>query len=81
MKRRRIIWLALLVAAAVAVTAGYSRSVRQGKSKPIKIERDIGHAASTPPPRVGTGYSFCFVQVNHSGGFALYGTNAIARQQ
>lgn len=79
MKRRKIIWLALLVIMTLSGIVGYSVSVRQGMSKRMIVARDVSDAGGIP--RCGGGYDPCFVEVNHLGNFAFSSTNAVAQNR
>jgi hypothetical protein len=79
MKRRRYTWLALLVAAALALIVGYSSSVRSARHERIIIGRDVSDTAGIASAKAG--YDPYFNQVNYFGTIVPSSTNPIARNR
>jgi ABC-type oligopeptide transport system substrate-binding subunit len=81
MKRRKIAWLALLLAVAVAGLLRYSWSVQGARSRRVMVGRDVSDASSVNPAQAKSGYTPYFVRANHSANITLPGTNTTARTQ
>ena len=77
--KRRYTWLALLVAAALAVIVGYSWSVRSARHGRIIIGRDVSDTIGVASAKAG--YDPYFNQVNYFGTIVPPSTNAIARSR
>ena len=80
-KRRRCTWLALLVAAALALIFSYSWSGRGARPGSIKIGRDQSDVSGMAERGGMTGYDPYFDRVNYSGTSVLPGTNAMVRSR
>ena len=82
MHRRRIIWLALLVAVAVASIVVYTSSIRRARYGRIIIENDSSDAGVTNVAKVQArfGYDPYFDRVNYHGAI-VFQTNAVAHSR
>ncbi len=79
MTRRKIAWLALLMALTVAGLLRYSWSVQSARPRRVVVGRDVSDAPSVKPAQAKSGYDPYFVRVNHSANTTLPGTNTKAR--
>jgi hypothetical protein len=79
MKRRKMSWLALLLAVAVAGLICYSGSVQSARSRRVVVGRDASDAPRVKSAQSKSGYDPYFVRVNHSANTMLPVTNTTAR--
>ena len=81
MNRRRITWLVLLMATALAFIFSHLSPVHGARSARIVVGKDVGDAAPHDPAKAKASYDSYFDRVNYPGTIVLSGTNAMTPSQ
>jgi hypothetical protein len=77
MKRKKITWLALLVAAVFAFVLSQWPPFHRAPAERIVFGRDVDDITPTSPSNIKPGYEPYFNRVNYFAKIVLSGTNAI----